>query len=85
MRGGGTFFCWTMKRVNAYLAYMTCGDARVDLLPRGGYVCRDNYRPGLSFRGKTPAEAARNAGFWVPKSAVSYLDDVGNFKKEMAR
>lgn len=28
-----------------------------------GYFCIDTYRPGLKFWGKTPKDAAQNAGF----------------------
>ena len=62
---GGTFGCWTCKAMQHYLTIMTAGDAKIEPT-RTGYRVTDAHRPGYEANGKTPREAATNAGFWVP-------------------
>lgn len=90
MRGGGTFNCWTEKKVNTYLEsvtdggvhvergwsdsgkprreeYATFGEYSRECDRRWGYVCFDKHRPGVRFWGKSPKDAAINAGFTLIK------------------
>ena len=71
---------WTIKAVNIHLENLTAGDAHVEAewvhigrfyqsgrpLKERRLVCLDKYRPGMQFIGRTPAEAARAAGFYIP-------------------
>lgn len=66
MKSGGHFGCWTMKAINKFLLNVTGGDAQVEpgrSEGKWGYICKDSYRPGMLYWGKTPKEAVINAGF----------------------
>lgn len=72
--GGGTFGCWTLKAINRFLLNVTGGDAVVQRVSSGRYICTDSYRPGMEWEGDTPAEAVRKAFGYLPKNACHYQD-----------
>lgn len=69
-----SFGAWTEKAARKYMdavvptGYSLHGDTY------NGYVVRDDYRPGMEWKGKTPAAALRKAGVWVPKNCFGYND-----------
>ena len=63
---------WTEKAARVYmdkvapLGYDLRGDTY------RGYTVTDDYRPGMVWKGKTPAQALRAAGVWLPRTCCGY-------------
>ena len=62
---------WTEKAMRIYMAKVVPEGYKLSG-HRGKYTVRDDYRPGMSWEGRTPADAMRKAGVWVPRTAAHY-------------
>jgi hypothetical protein len=65
------FGAWTEKAIRKYMARILPADVTLSGYS-GKWEVRDEYRPGMVWRGKTPAQTLRKAGFWVPRNCCGY-------------
>lgn len=65
------FGAWTEKAMRKYMEKVVPVGYELHGYT-GKYVVTDDYRPGMQWTGKTPAEAMRNAGVWVPPTCTGY-------------
>ena len=67
---------WSLRRVRAYIAKVLSSDVRIEenpnWSPTKAYIVTDAYRPNMKWYGRTPAEALRNSGFWLPEDCCHY-------------
>ena len=70
---------WTLKRCENYMRKVVSKDFKIESYHKGkgkdyiqGYVVTDAYRPTMKWYARTPAEALRLAGVWLPKKSFGY-------------
>ena len=69
---GGNFGAWTEKACRKYLDKVAPLGYDLRGNTHRGWRVTDDYRPGMVWTGKTPAQALRAAGVWLPKTCNGY-------------
>ena len=66
------FGAWTEKAMRKYMEKVVPVGYELHGDTHRGYVVTDDYRPNMRWTGKTPAEAMRKAGVFVPDTCTGY-------------